>query len=639
MKKYVLLFCCISFCLHSVSAQFKPILLPWDPRCITVDTKDNLYIEFEKMLLKVSADGTASYISENIANGFRGAVSPDAEIMIADSDGNILMTKSGLNSIWKLTPEGKFIIHAAAEGYQNAWAEAAKKTVDLASIEFMVIDKKNTIYFSDRYNHSSTSVFYRLSTDNKQKIIKTKTGDTIKISHVTAITVDEQENLYVATVKERCIKKISPSGEVTVVAGQCGKRDICPVYTQGDVRIAELVQPGSMLFNKKGELFFADERMNRIIKVSNNKVSTVAGASIIQPCGSNMGGRSKEGFKDGAAATALFNFPEKVRLAIDSKDNIYILDLGNNAVRKLTPDGIVTTIAVTAKAGQTPFTGSAYASANGNAAVTNPSSANNTTAPASEQTKKNNTAAVQSSKKDPAQTKTTSSGSKSSATPFDPSQPVYDLDSNQYTVLKIGNQFWLKENLRTTKYNDTTSIPTGLNDSEWKQTKQGAYTVYENKSQNEKKYGKLYNGYAVITGKLCPRGWRIPTDKDWNTLEQHLGVPAAELERTGERGAIAFKLKTKEGWKSSPFANDNTSNFSIVPAGSRLDNGEFTTLGQYGNFWSSSVYDDRYGLLYLWNHHVHYNTNAVGRIYTPANNGYSCRCIKETEQSVKNNKL
>lgn len=210
-------------------------------------------------------------------------------------------------------------------------------------------------------------------------------------------------------------------------------------------------------------------------------------------------------------------------------------------------------------------------------------------------------------------------------------QPVYDLDSNRYDVMKIGKQYWFKQNLRTTKYNDTSRIATGLSDSEWKQTKNGAYTFYDNNPAYEKTYGKLYNGFAVKTGKLCPKGWRIPTDKDWNELEKFLGMPAAELERTGERGTIADQLKTVEGWKASSFVNTNKSSFSILPAGLRLDNGEYTTLGQYGNFWTSTVYDDRYGLLYLWNHHVNYNSNAVGRIYTLANNGYSCRCIKVNE--------
>lgn len=206
---------------------------------------------------------------------------------------------------------------------------------------------------------------------------------------------------------------------------------------------------------------------------------------------------------------------------------------------------------------------------------------------------------------------------------------VYDLDSNRYSVVKIGKQYWMKENLRTTRYNDTTPILANLPDNEWKQARKGAYAVYGNDPLHNNTYGKLYNGYAVITGKLCPKGWRIPTDKDWLELEQALGMPAQELQRTGERGAIADQLKVTEGWKASSFTNLNSSGFSIVPAGARLDNGEFTTLGQYGNFWTSTVYDDRYGQTYLWNHHVHYNTHAVGRIYTVANNGYSCRCIKE----------
>jgi len=86
--------------------------------------------------------------------------------------------------------------------------------------------------------------------------------------------------------------------------------------------------------------------MNRVIKVANNKVTTVAGNSLIQPCGSNIAGRSKEGYKDGTALSALFNFPQKVQLAIDSRDNIYILDGGNHAIRKLTPGGVVSTVAI-----------------------------------------------------------------------------------------------------------------------------------------------------------------------------------------------------------------------------------------------------------------------------------------------------
>lgn len=211
-------------------------------------------------------------------------------------------------------------------------------------------------------------------------------------------------------------------------------------------------------------------------------------------------------------------------------------------------------------------------------------------------------------------------------------KPVYDLDSNRYEVIKIGKQYWFKENLRTTQYRDTTQIASGLDTKEWKEAKRGAYAVYDGKPVNKGKYGLLYNGYAAASGKLCPIGWHVPTDKGWNELEKFLGIPAAEIERTGERGEIAPKLKTPNSWNASSFSGSNSSGFGIQAAGSRLDNGEFANEGQYANFWTSTIYDDRYGLLYLWNHHVHYNTNAVGRIYTLANNGYSCRCIKDPEK-------
>jgi len=218
----------------------------------------------------------------------------------------------------------------------------------------------------------------------------------------------------------------------------------------------------------------------------------------------------------------------------------------------------------------------------------------------------------------------------------DDSSVVYDLDGNRYNVMKIGEQFWLKENLRTKLYNDTTRIATGLDAQEWSKMKHGAYAVYDDKPGNVEKYGLLYNGYAAASGKLCPLSWHVATDADWKELEKFYGIPESELDRTGERGNIAEKLKISDGWNASVFSATNSSGFSILPAGSRRDNGEFNTLGQYGNFWTSTVYDDRYGLLYLWNHHVHYNTNAVGRIYTVAQNGYSCRCVKDKPKPVKN---
>ena len=73
------------------------------------------------------------------------------------------------------------------------------------------------------------------------------------------------------------------------------------------------------------------------------RVSTLAGNSIIDPCGQNIGGRAQEGYKDGKALAALFNFPKGI--AYDSKGNLFIADMNNHCIRKLSPDGIVTTFA------------------------------------------------------------------------------------------------------------------------------------------------------------------------------------------------------------------------------------------------------------------------------------------------------
>jgi len=110
---------------------------------------------------------------------------------------------------------------------------------------------------------------------------------------------------------------------------------------------------------------------------------------------------------------------------------------------------------------------------------------------------------------------------------------VTDIDGNVYQTVIIGNQEWITENLRVTKYNNGDDIPTGLNDSEWQNTTQGAYAIYphdggeteddvEGINSDEEMigaYGMLYNWYSVDDERgLCPAGWSIPSDEDWTQL-------------------------------------------------------------------------------------------------------------------------
>jgi uncharacterized protein (TIGR02145 family) len=213
-------------------------------------------------------------------------------------------------------------------------------------------------------------------------------------------------------------------------------------------------------------------------------------------------------------------------------------------------------------------------------------------------------------------------------------KPVFDLDSNKYTVVKVGKQYWMQQNLRTSRYNDTTVIATGLSAEEWKKSTKGAYAIYENDLLNEKAFGKLYNGYAVASGKICPKGWHIPTDKEWMQLEEFLSVDKAELNRTGGRSNVAGLVKATEHWKVSETSVNNKTGLTILPGGTRNDVGDFVTLKQFAGFWTSTEYETASN--YLWYRHYYYNVNELGRNYVVKNNGYSCRCLKDENKKDPN---
>jgi len=86
-----------------------------------------------------------------------------------------------------------------------------------------------------------------------------------------------------------------------------------------------------------------------------------------------------------------------------------------------------------------------------------------------------------------------------------------DMDNQSYPVVKIGNQWWMAENLKTTKYRDSTAIPNVTDNATWAYQTTGAYCWYNNDTGNKAIYGALYNWYSVNTGKLCPVSCMCPS--------------------------------------------------------------------------------------------------------------------------------
>jgi uncharacterized protein (TIGR02145 family) len=132
---------------------------------------------------------------------------------------------------------------------------------------------------------------------------------------------------------------------------------------------------------------------------------------------------------------------------------------------------------------------------------------------------------------------------------------VTDIDGNVYKTVKIGNQWWMAENLSTTRKNDGTPITKVKTPSEWTGNPDlSVYSVIETKPGNDQKYGNVYNGKAVCCG-ICPTGWRYPESEDWYQLREYLGP------------RHATKMKTYQGWENSSVKGSNISGFSAQPTG------------------------------------------------------------------------
>jgi len=210
---------------------------------------------------------------------------------------------------------------------------------------------------------------------------------------------------------------------------------------------------------------------------------------------------------------------------------------------------------------------------------------------------------------------------------------VTDADGNVYHTVTIGTQTWLVENLKTTKYNDGTAIPNVNSGSDWKTLTTGAYCVYKKSNSNDTKYGKLYNWYAVSTGKLAPIGWHVPTDAEWSTLGEYVNL------NTGSSGVVGKALAAATDWASTAdkdgIGNDikknNSTGFSALPGGGRLLEGAFNMIEYYGTWWSATSHgpDEAYSRDLGCRYSTLITSNNKRTV------GLSVRCVMDNESTVK----
>ena len=195
---------------------------------------------------------------------------------------------------------------------------------------------------------------------------------------------------------------------------------------------------------------------------------------------------------------------------------------------------------------------------------------------------------------------------------------ITDADGNKYTSVNIGTQEWMVENLRTTKYSEGTPIPNVTDNDEWSNLTTGAWSHYNNDSQYEKTYGKLYNWNAVSDARnICPIGWHVPTDLEWTILTDYLAA-------NGHKGTEGTALKSASSRSEERNGTDNYG-WNGLPGGYRSSNGDFGSVGNSGYWWSSSQSstDD------AWYRYLYYSADDVYRGFDDKNFGFSVRCLRD----------
>ena len=204
------------------------------------------------------------------------------------------------------------------------------------------------------------------------------------------------------------------------------------------------------------------------------------------------------------------------------------------------------------------------------------------------------------------------------------SSRVKDIDGNRYSTMQIGEQVWMAENLRTTRYNDGTPISKVTGYEEWAALETPAYCWYNNDSVQNAEYGALYNWYAVDTERLCPDGWHVPSDEEWNELTAQASNPL--------RAGGSLKESGTEHWRSPNTGATNATGFTALPGGYRSYNGTFNLLrasgywwtATEGNWYTASTGDPAHVIFRALQH----DNEEILRHISEKSNGFSVRCVK-----------
>jgi uncharacterized protein (TIGR02145 family) len=195
--------------------------------------------------------------------------------------------------------------------------------------------------------------------------------------------------------------------------------------------------------------------------------------------------------------------------------------------------------------------------------------------------------------------------------------PCIDADYNSYPIVQVGDQWWMAENLKATKYSTGDDIPEVTGQSNWMGLSTGAFCYFGNDPDNAPVYGCLYNWYAAIDNRNpCPVNWHVPSDTEWVVLTTSLGgepIAGGKMKETGTAH-----------WFSPNTGATNESGFTVIAGGNR-SYGNFDFMGYGGSFWSITPFDD----IFAWNRDIFYYNTVANHSGTDKKSGLSIRCVRD----------
>jgi len=204
-------------------------------------------------------------------------------------------------------------------------------------------------------------------------------------------------------------------------------------------------------------------------------------------------------------------------------------------------------------------------------------------------------------------------------------QTVTDKSGNSYQTIIIGNQEWMAENLRTKVLNDGIPIPEITDNSQWTAASNPAWCWYNNDSANyHLPYGRMYNGHTALNTKICPEGWYLPTNHNWDSMINYLGGSSV--------AGGKMKMAGTTYWDEPNTGADNSSGFTGVPGGFRSNtDGSFKYIRQRGGWFVGTSSGDLAFRFLSWS----MEQSGSGQILPHA--GLSIRCFRPVNSSINDN--